>query len=836
MLMVARVSNYFSIFFIVACICPFASAQTTNQIGLEFVRLTKTSFTRVEKGGVLSLRASVRNTSNEPAIGYLVGKLTGQTGEEDSRRIELKAGEYKDFEMQFRVSPKAEGPQVTAVVTLNVIENGREIMLQRGEEPLSRTLSVNTDTDRFATATSILQDQTEIPTWRWPPKERYAQYELILATRVDSGLSRRCLHLDNENMPISSLDWQAIDSLVIGKPETFDDAVAMGAIKSFLSRGGKVLVLLDEIDTKLVRDLMSPDQQCETVDTVELNQFVMDIRSPIEFSEADRTMQFDKPVRFKRVFQQGGRVTHSIDGWPAAVSMKVGAGELILTALESRVWLQTRAVHRSQDPYYRSDFTAPLWASTLTSALSSAPAMEPLDAKEVSYPTELIGTPIASRNVMGATLIGFCLLLVGVGVWNSFSGDLKRIGWLAPLLALACSIPIFVASSWSRSEIPPMSSELQIVQFWPTGGGLLRSKAAVTIPESRSMDLVGEADGFAIASENIESGVRRLTTLGFQNWQLSNSNWPPGTWRYQSEVALTHPSLSAKSRLTSKGLEIEMPEGMPSLPEDVVVNFSLGLPCLGKWTEPTKRLLVDGSLSAEGGRWTSDAIVSDEQGRRAKVYNEVFLNAESNRIAPVRTLYFWTSLWPQSPVWKPRLERRGAALVSVPIELETPQVGATILVPHSLIQIAPQTENISTMYNHRMGRWGGEFNSDKAADLSFLLPPEVVPLEATSIHIDLNVVAPKRTVRIVSSAGDAPIELVRLNSPSIPWQGTIDNPRVLQDLVDGRLDLKVEVIKEQGLSESENQDSFIGWEIKHLYISVHGKMLPRNNLVSTTEK
>ena len=836
MLMVARVPKYLVICFIVASICPFASAQTTSQIGLEFVRLTRTSFTRVEKGGVLSLRASVRNTSNEPKIGYLVGKLAGQTGEEDSRRIELGAGEYKDFEIQFRVSPKAEGPQVTAIVTLNAIENGREVMLQSGEEPLSRTLSVNTDTDRFATATSILRDQQEIPTWRWPPKERYAQYELTLALRIDSGLSRRCLHLDNENMPITSLDWQAIDSLVIGKPETFDDAVAVGAIKNFLSRGGKVLVLLDELDTNLVRDLMESDQQCETVDTVELNEFVMDIRSPIEFSEADRTMQFDKPVRLKRVLQQGGQVTHSIDGWPATISMKVGAGELILSALESRVWLQMRAVHRSQDPYYRSDFSVPLWTSTLTSALSSTPAIESLDTKEVSYPMELIGTPIASRSLMGAALIGFCLLLVSVGVWNSFSGDLKRIGWLAPLLALACSIPIFISSSWSRSEIPPMSSELQIVQFWPTGGGLLRSKSAVTIPESRSMALVGEADGFATASENIESGVRRLTTQGFQNWQLSNANWPPGTWRYQTEVALPHPSLSAKSRLTSKGLEIEIPDGMPSPPEDVVVNFSLGLPCLGKWTESTKRLLVDGSLTAEGGRWTSDAIVSDEQGRRAKVYNEIFLNTESSRNAPLRTLYLWTSLWPQSPVWKPNLERRGAALVSIPIELETPPVGATVFVPHSLVQIMPQTENISTMYNHRMGRWGGEFNSDKAADLSFLLPPEVVPMEATSIQIDLNVIAPKRTFKIVWSAGEAPIELVRLDSPSIPWQGTIDNPRVLQDLIDGRLDLKVEVTKDKGLSEPETQDSFIGWEIKHLYISVHGKMLPRNNLVSTTEK
>ena len=381
-----------------------------------------------------------------------------------------------------------------------------------------------------------------------------------------------------------------------------------------------------------------------------------------------------------------------------------------------------------------------------------------------------------------------------------------------------------------------MTSELQIVQFWPTGGGLLRSKAAVTIPESRSMDLVGEANGFAMASESIGSGVRRLTTQGFQSWQLSNANWPPGTWRYQSEVVIPQPNLSARSRLTAKGLEIEMPEGLPSPPEDVVLSFSLGLPCLGNWTEPKKRLLVDGYLPAEGGRWTADAIVSDEQGRRANVYNEIFLRGENSRNAPLRSLYFWTSLWPQSPDWNSQLERRGSALVSVPIHLEAPPVGATVSIPHSLIQIVPQTENISTMYNHRLGRWGGEFSLDKTAELSFLLPPEAIPLEASSIQIDLDVVAPKRVVKMVWSASDEPIELVRLNSPSIPWKATITHPRVLQDLIDGRLDLKVEVTKEDSLSETQAQDSFIGWEIKHLYISVTGKMLPRSDLVLTTGK
>jgi hypothetical protein len=821
--------------------CPPTQGQLTTSKaeigagGLELVSLSKDPCSRVEKGGGFALRASVRNNGTDAAVGFLVCKITGQVGQEDCRQFELAAGEERIFEIPLRVSRNATGASVNTIVTLNAIENGREVMLQSDGEPVMKSLKIPFDPDSVSTAIELRQELPYGPEWRWPPKGTYASYELVVAARVDSGVSRRCINLENEPLPHNAIDWQGIDSLVIGSADSLQDAVAIVSIRNFLQRGGRVLLLLEDIDTALIRDLLSYGQQCETVDTVELNHFVFEVHSGVKFGLDSRTIDLDQPVRMKRVLQQGGRVTHSIDGWPATISMTIGDGELILSTVESITWLKPRQTRTEAMPH--SDYSLPLWTANLTNVLISTLRPEPLEAIEATYPIELIGTPVLSRGWVAAALIGFCVLLVVFAGWNAMAGEMSKVGVIAPVLAIAASVPLFLASLWTRNDIPSMRSELQIVDFGPNGDGVLRSKSAVYLSSSRSMALVGNLDGYAVPSESIESGVRRLTTTDFQAWQLNNSDWPPGTWRYSTEVALPGESLIAPAKLTSKGLEITLPGNLPSKAEDVVVDFVRGSPTLGIWTEQDRRLMVDGELSTDGNRWTSDSIVSEEQGRRAKVYSDLFSPSDSRRGSPGRRLLFWTKPWPQSPKWSSDLASRGAALVSVPIQLETPQSGAEVLVPHSLIYIEPSNVElgISSAYNHRLKQWNSELAIDSDVDLSFVLPPEVVPFEATSIEIDWRIEAPKRTVKLIWGEQSSPIELVSLDGPTIPWRGTIVDPRVLKDFNGGRLDLRISVRK-SGTSDDESLDNFVSWRVKHLRINVLGKTQPRNNISVQPQK
>ena len=846
MIQVANVQQCVTSCLLVLSVClqlqaaePFQASkpESRRQGGLELVQINRVPWTRIRKGGFFSLKALVRNAGSAPAVGQLVGRIAGQTGEEDRRQIELAAGEQRDFDLRLRISADFKNARVDAIVTLNAIENGREVLLQKGDEPISQTSTLPMDEELVATAITLAPEPPDGPYWRWPFKEEFAPYELAVAARVDAGMSRKCITIESEPLPVSSSDWQGIDTLIVGNPETFNDIAALTALQYFLQRGGHVLVMLDQVDTDSVRDLLVHGQQIETVDTVELNHFVMDVRSPLKFTEMDRTIDSDKPMRMKRVLQQGGKVTHSIEGWPAAVSMKVGDGELLLITLESNAWLKIRTRHQSTEERNRANFTLPLWSGTLTNELNETRLPEPLEVVELSYPIELIGTPVVSRKLVGVLLMGFCVLLVLFGCWIKLAGDMEKIGFLAPALALACSVPICMAAVWTRKDIPSMVSEMQFIRFWPNGGGLMRGKAAVYLGASQSMDLVGKSDGFAIPSENIESGIRSVTTTDFENWRLSNTDWPPGTWRYKTEVGLSKESFSASGKLTATGLELELPQGLPSRAEDIIVSFTPGSPCMGTFNDQNNRLLVDGKLPAGGNRWTSASIVSDEQGRRAAVYNELFGRSEARRSSPFRTLYFWTELWPQSPSWNANIERRGAALVSVPIKLAIPEVGSKVLVPYPLIKIETQEGNvaISNILNYRTGYWADDASIETRADLTFIMPPEIVPFSASSINIDWDIEAPKRIAKIVWSVNDSPVKLVELNNPSIPWSGTIVEPRVLQDLMDGRLDLRIEITNDPSLF-NQSQNSYVSWRIKHLRISVSGETLPRNNLIEPAKK
>ena len=146
---------------------PFQASkpESRSQGGLELVQINRVPWTRIRKGGVFSLKAVVRNAGSAPAVGQLVGRIAGQTGEEDRRQIELAAGEQKDFDLRLRISADFKNAKVDAIVTLNAIENGREVLLQKGDEPVSQTSTLPVDEELVATAITLAPEPPDGPYW-----------------------------------------------------------------------------------------------------------------------------------------------------------------------------------------------------------------------------------------------------------------------------------------------------------------------------------------------------------------------------------------------------------------------------------------------------------------------------------------------------------------------------------------------------------------------------------------------------------------------------------------------------------------------------------------------
>lgn len=810
-----------------------APKPTDNYEGLSIVAMTVTPQTRAVPNGVLIVRCEVSNSAKTAATGYLVGRIDGQTGEEDRRRIELAGGVTKTYDMQLRVASVIPKPTLEVVMTLNVMQGDREIMVQRGDQPVMRKLTLQVPQEENMTAIVMDAEPPIANYWQWPDTKPFFTYELAVATRIDAMFTRRCLVLDSEPLPLNLADWNCINLLIIANPYYFEDAANVTVMQQFLQGGGSIWIMLDRVDTDAIGDLLPENQQIETIATVNLNRFEVEV-SGNSFASQDRTVDRDDYVQMKRVVQNGGVVTHSVDGWPAAIWMSVGRGKLLLTTLSSSGWIEPRKTQKSLDPVEQSSYTMSMWAAGFASEIHNQKAQRPLDMAKEPYPIDRIGNPVVSRSLVGVILLAFCVCLIAFGVWHFLGGGIPKLGLVAPTLALVASVPLIVASVLQRRDIPAMVTALQLVQIESPSGAYLREAAAVYSSDSRSMELIGKGDGLAIPSSTIETGVRSIATEDFQHWRMTNNAWPAGTWRYNTQLALPEIAFVAQANLTEEGLSIELPQELAQPLEDSVVNMAAGAPSLGKPTDGGKRILIDGNLPAEGERWTTDTIVSDEQRRRAELYTKLFENPSEAQI-PVRTLCGWTALWPQAPQWNVDIERRGTALVTMPVRLATPEVGSRVRIPYSLIRIEhANIKNASSIFRQDTGRFINEATLATEADFAFILPPEAVPLEAKSVTIDWDVKAPSRKVRLLCVCEGGPIELVALNAPSIPWKSTIDDARVLSDLRDGRLVLRIEISGGEALESA--QSSFVSWRIKHLRLNVDGRTLPRHRMVPNPQK
>ncbi len=799
--------------------------------GLILQSITRAPQSRVRPGGTLVVRASVVNLGTQEAAGVIVASLAGFPGEQSARLVSVQPGSQEQAEVAISLPVSiADLTKIQVDVSLNADYGNREVMLDRDGMPMQDRLTLAVNPWPTMAALALEQEPLDWPFWYWPYQVPSSAYELLVATRIESGNSRHTVSFDGGSLPLSVTDWEVVDLLVISEQKVFEDAAAVESAKRHLADGGRIWVMLDRVDSESLRELLGNEQACETVDTIELNEFSIDlIGGHVPVSAADREVSSERPLVMKRVVQSGGRVTHAIDGWPAAIWMQVGYGELLLTTLDSAAWIQPRTSQRSKDPGYQSRYKPKIWANQLAAEANLARAKKPL-SETVDYPLKHIGNPVVPRSWVAMVLVGFCLALAATGLWRLIAGELSWLGVLAPAISVLAGGGLLIASTWVRQDIPESVSRLQVIDVAEDGTfGLASEQSAVYLESSTSMRLVSQADGRARVDPTMDTGIRRLTAEDFQQWNLANQSWPPGTWRVWSEYALATDELTVSARLSEQGVRLRLPDGLPSPMEDVVVGFAVGDPMLCRVSG--SELLADGSLAASGERWINGSIITDEQQRRLEIYQEFFRPNELSTLRD-RVLYGWTGLWPGGPQWDRELLQFGSALVGLPIRLERPQTGENLFIPHGLIRLRrdPSLVAQTVAYNDTTGKWVTDLTRATQANLQFVLPPETVPFEAESLQFDLDIKAPHRVVRVLSRSQDEPIEIVRLDGPSIPWNGTVTDPRILQDARDGVVDILLEVGERTDVQDQANPANVVAWQVNYFHANLRGKTAAGSSL------
>ncbi|HBE72480.1 MAG TPA: hypothetical protein DDW52_30470 [Planctomycetaceae bacterium] len=814
----------FCVALILSAVTGSVAAAQIPQDSVRFVSVARTAHTRVLPSGIAVLSAKVANAGSASVEGTIIARVDGASTQESARRVVIRPATQLEVPIPVQLPGSiASSESVEVEFSMLVKDGDDQVQLTLNGAPVRHTAKLTVGAKPSLAGLAIEPEDPPEPAWYWPKQPAYSSYEFATASRIDSGNDRLTASYEGQPIPLDQEELRSIDVLIVAEESTLHDASTREALRRYLLGGGRIWAMADRFPIELLHDLLGDGQAIETVDSVELTDYVVDVREEVtKLAEVDRTVSLDDAVLMKRVVQQGGQVTHAIDGWPAGIVMPVGYGELVITTLDAFGWIEPRTEQVRNSSLYITKYQSRSWANLFASAVNVPRQQLPLSGRELAYPIEQIGNPVVPRSWVMVALTAFCVLVAAAGCLRFVGIDLTWIGLIAPVLALVVSGGLLAASSVIRSDIPENVSKLQVVEFNNDGTfAIVREQAAVHLASSRDMSLQGQGEGEARTPKSVATGVARYEKRDADGWQLVNNNWPSGTWRYETQYVLTSEPQIAWASLTATGVEIETPSELPSPLTDPVLAFVPGQLMLCQ--SDGGKLRSDGSLMAEGTRWISDSLITEEQQRRIDVYQAYFdLPEETRPLSQV--LLGWTEVWPTGPKWDQPLLHQGSALTVLPVQLRRPDLGSKVLLPKGLVRVGidRSADGQTLAYNESTGSWESELTMGVDARLQLQLPGAVLPFEAAQLDINLDIDAPQRDVTISAVTSSGPVEIGSLESPSIPWSTTITDPSVLGELRDGTLSLIVKVSERTDVADPRMTTNVVAWTINELSAQIQG--------------
>ncbi len=375
------------------------AAAASRPDGLYLDGLSLAPFSRARLGRPLTVVALVRNKGAVPRSVVGVAKINAAPDFQAATVVEVPANEQRSIELRLQVPESIKQTGVEVSVSLNDPQNPDQVLLSPSQTPLFEELRIPLSDDWLVTALVMKTPEPPLPEWYWPRDELDMEYEFMIATRSDSSNSRRALTIDHENLPTLVADWQGIDQIVITNERPFHDTAVMEAMNRWIASGGRAWVMLDQIDPRHLRKMLSDRMSCEMLGDVELNRFVVQSTAFSKLSEVDRTVESDQPLRFRRVAHTGGEATLSIDGYPMAIWFRIGKGQILVTTLAPEGWVVPRTSSRTPNEQ-TSQFQLRNWAIPMADRLHEVRLNKtPIDEAQVN----ILSSKSATRYWIGGS-------------------------------------------------------------------------------------------------------------------------------------------------------------------------------------------------------------------------------------------------------------------------------------------------------------------------------------------------------------------------------------------------------------------------------------------------
>lgn len=671
--------------------------------------------------------------------------------------------------------------------------------------------------------TVLLLDEEVLPEevlGRLPQPESRDEEILHLAMgfRLTRLLSDHVPRVPSQLLPPLDEAFDGIDHFILASNRIARDPAGMQALRRWLERGGKVWVMLDQIEPDVLAPLLGDAFDFQVVDRVSLTSFQVQQHTVGQRTPAELQLQkHERPVNFVRVLLPAHEhAKFAINGWPLWFTRPIGRGKVVVSTLGSRGWFRERTKRDLGSPYeHFPNFPVPTepledlgWE--LHHKENAAPF--PVEAFRPLL-IEGIGYSVLDRDAVVLVFGMFLVTVLALGIGLRQSRRPELLGWLAPAAAVAAASIFVVLGEISRRAAPPTVAVAQLVDA-VTGKeeASVRGLMAVYRPDSGAADVgVTSGGSFDLDMEGLQGQTRRLVLTDLDAWQWDNLSLPAGVRlsSFHCSLPILKP-ITALAHFGPAGIEGRLEAGSFEELSDVLLTTPGG-------RNLAVQLRPDGTFHSGSqdilpmGQFLSGAVLNDRQQQRHNLYREFLNSPRAEYLQERNILLAWAK--PVDPHFHIAPEARfmGSALLVIPLRFERPAPGESVTIPGPFL-------SYQRILAGKLIRPSLKSNQDTDIHLRVQLPVEVLPFRLERARLFAKIDAPSRRVIISAQADGEFIEIHRVDSPLDPMRLDIDERFLHLDEGGGlHVNVKMSDAGQGGGGRLREK-----WTIEHLELEVSG--------------
>ena len=773
--------------------------------------------------GIVAAESS--NPTDRPQESLALVYFTDDPTLQYARRLWVPPHAFRRSWMPIRFPAYAADVAKTELTSLRLDKSSGEEVAARDSGGLmrpTRYLAVNHDT----AITGIIANRTDSGATK---KE---VVDAIIAMKESAKLPRRVCEVWGDFLPPTAESLQSLAHLVVVGDQLASDAAGMSAVRQWLMEGGRLWIMLDQVDPATVELLLGDSFDCRVVDRVGLTSVEVLPLDPDLIGTATSAAEFEQPVELVRVITANQNVVFTVNGWPAAFDRPVGNGHVLFTTLGPRGWIRTRTTGdpRFDKPLYPQDYIATLPLEDLGTRFFPRSRM-PLSAAEKFLPalSKQIGYRIVGRGWIIATLGSFCLVLLLVGMWLRRAEQLERMVWIGPALAAIAAVFLVAIGARSRHEVPSTVAVAQIAHI-ESGIEELRITGVASIFNQNEYDQeIGSKGGGILLPDMTGLGgkTRRMTWTDLDTWHWENLSLPSGirmaTFRTKAK---SDQPIEARGSFGPTGFTGTIHAGPFSELSDAIIampshgNLAVKIDSEGGFSAAPDDLLAPG-------HFINGALLTDRQRRREEMYRQ-FLDAAGPVSYPTQPILLaWARPLDLGFVMSRGAKQVGWALLPIPLKVDPVPVGTEVVIPSAFVdfkQVAGLERHASSVYSNSLREWMLHRTAARVW-LRFQMPKQVLPLAIKRVTLGLNINAPSWNTEVCGVSDMRQVALRTYSGPVGLFQIPIEDPQVLALDEEGGLLLGIIVSRAEGRDSSATGRASmrrVPWRIESVQLRVSG--------------